>query len=86
MLQITNFLSSCLWNEFTIVLVTLDCTDLPTSMNGHNYPPGCPGAVWHNGDPSELYCNGKNGAYPWWSYCCYWTGTECRPKSFLYKY
>ena len=54
-------------------------------MNGHNYPKGCPGATWFNGDPSATYCEGFDSAktkivYPWWKKCCEWNGSSCMPK------
>ena len=53
-------------------------------MNGKNYAKGCPGAVWTDGNPAEVYCEGQietDGAkYPWWKKCCSWDGSKCQPK------
>merc|ERR1719486_284495 len=56
------------------------CMDLPPSMNGDIFSSGCSGAVWSNGAPSKSYCQGAQGAYPWWSSCCYWDGSTCKEK------
>ena len=34
--------------------------------------------LWFKGQSHD----GKNGTYPWWSYCCYWQGDSrtCKPK------
>jgi len=56
------------------------CTSLPPSMNGPSFSPGCSGAVWSNGAPSQTYCQGAKGRYPWWSACCYWDGNSCRER------
>ena len=52
-----------------------DCSDLPISMNGGNYPNGCPGAVYANGEPAYAYCT--DGSYPWWTACCVWENGAC---------
>ena len=51
-----------------------------TGYNGVSmvYQKGCAGAVWQDGTPSEEYCKGANGKYPWWSRCCYWQPIEKR--------
>ena len=50
-------------------------------MNGYNYPTGCAGAVWQNGEFTATYCSGLNvegeNEYPWWTNCCEWTGDAC---------
>ena len=59
------------------------CLNLPPSMNGGEFPHGCPGAVESNGDPSQENCAGGahiGGAYPWWKDCCKWDGSKCIPK------
>ena len=64
-------------------IIDYDCHDLPTSMNGHEFPRGCPGAVWSNGHPSRTYCKNigeSNGRFPWWEACCKWNGHKCVPK------
>ena len=38
----------------------IDCSDLPESINGQNFDPGCPGAVYEDGSPSYSYCNGMD--------------------------
>ena len=73
------------FNQFPFY--TSDCTDLPNSMSkNHNFPKGCPGAVWSNGKPSRKYCRGKGKSkvsYPWWKTCCIWSRSRCikNPKS-----
>merc|ERR1712087_720772 len=49
-------------------------------MNGPSFVAGCSGAVWSNGAPSEKYCQGAQGKFPWWSTCCYWDAGACREK------
>ena len=67
------------FNQFPFY--TSDCTDLPNSMSkNHNFPKGCPGAVWSNGKPSRKYCRGKGKSkvsYPWWKTCCIWSRSRC---------
>jgi hypothetical protein len=63
----------------------IDCSIFPRSMNTNRPETGCAGAVWMNGDPSELYCKGQNyegvdGSYPWWFNCCDWDGSVCKAK------
>lgn len=58
---------------------TYDCSALPQSMSG-DYPGGCAGAVWKTGQPSQQYCEGDEGNYPWWSACCEWDSNVCKPK------
>lgn len=61
--------------------VQLDCSVLPTSMNGAQNGAGCPGAVSMSGAPSEVYCGGGgSGEYPWWAECCEWVEDQCVPK------
>lgn len=57
-----------------------NCAIPPQSMSGVAYANGCHGAVWANGRPSQAYCTGNSGAYPWWSACCEWDGSACNPK------
>ena len=60
----------------------IDCSDLPESINGQNFDPGCPGAVYEDGSPSYSYCNGigYNNSYHWWHQCCIWDDHKCQPK------
>lgn len=60
--------------------ISYDCAALPLSMNGPSQPSGCPGAVFSDGTPSQRYCEGKDGEYPWWSSCCKWDGSQCKSK------
>ena len=44
---------------------------------------GCQGAV-DSGTPSKQFCENKN-LYPWYSHCCFWSGSNsidgsCLPK------
>merc|ERR1712151_142234 len=69
--------SSCTEKEGTVVGKTTttqfqDCGVIPHSMNGASFQSGCPGAVWASGVPSKSYCEGREGAYPWWAACCRW--------------
>eukprot|EP00927_Polykrikos_kofoidii_P037288 TRINITY_DN3140_c0_g1_i1.p1 TRINITY_DN3140_c0_g1~~TRINITY_DN3140_c0_g1_i1.p1 ORF type:complete len:174 (+),score=25.13 TRINITY_DN3140_c0_g1_i1:54-575(+) len=62
-----------------------DCKSLPTSMNGGSKPPGCPGAVYQNDNPSWKYCaglgdDGSDVIYPWWKECCDFAAGACVPK------
>jgi len=59
----------------------VDCSILPDSVN-HGFEPGCPGAVFSNGNPSEDYCRniGKaNDRYKWHQNCCKWEKQQCVP-------
>ena len=62
-----------------------NCLELPTSMgeSEKNYANGCPGAVWSDGSFSEDYCDGNNGEFPWWNYCCQWKDESCQPKQLI---
>eukprot|EP00930_Biecheleria_cincta_P011861 TRINITY_DN114_c0_g1_i1.p1 TRINITY_DN114_c0_g1~~TRINITY_DN114_c0_g1_i1.p1 ORF type:complete len:587 (-),score=63.73 TRINITY_DN114_c0_g1_i1:84-1844(-) len=77
--------SACETTTTTLMTTTtttqvVDCMQLPISMNGGSYPRGCPGAVWNDGSPSESYCGGRNGQFPWWGACCYWSEGACLPQ------
>ena len=72
-------------NTTTFADVDVDqCLNLPESMNGNQFPNGCPGAVNIQGEPIEEYCKGYdwngNVAYPWWQDCCQWDNSKCVPK------
>ena len=45
-------------------------------------PKGCAGAMWYSGRPSEDYCKGGDGKYPWWARCCMWDdgANKCQKK------
>ena len=57
------------------------CLTLPISMNGEKHPRGCPGAVLDTGSPSQDYCLGGNGKYPWWKKCCVFDDGKCISKT-----
>ena len=57
-----------------------NCSRLPTSMNGGQFPRGCPGAVYSDGSPSREYCEGGE-LYPWWGACCSWREGTCVPRT-----
>jgi len=63
----------------TVTAEHVDCSVLPISMNGINFARGCAGAVFGNGMPAQGYCTGHQ-QYPWWSFCCRWSGDECQSK------
>ena len=60
--------------------MTIDCTELPQSMNGEKLQKGCPGAAYTGGHPAREYCENDEGKYPWWKVCCYWNGIICVPN------
>merc|ERR1719291_386580 len=41
---------------------------------------GCASAVWSSGSPSESYCGGGNGRFPWFAACCEWQDGTCETK------
>jgi len=78
---------SCKEKEGTAVVTSTtptyyDCEDLPLSMNGVAFAPGCAGAVYGNGVSSKPYCEGHSSRFGWWAFCCRWSAmsNECLPK------
>ena len=65
--------------KITIFIVALDCTSLPTFVNGNHSGKGCSGAVWKDGRPSKQYCV-NDAKFPWWQKCCKWHEGNCIPK------
>jgi hypothetical protein len=77
---VTTTLSTTVVIPVSTSIISYDCAVLPKSMSG-NYSSGCPGAVWsNNGQPSQQYCEGDGGNYPWWSACCEWDSNVCKPR------
>ena len=62
-----------------IFIVALDCTSLPTFVNGNSSGKGCSGAVWKDGRPSKQYCV-NDDKFPWWKKCCRWHEGKCIAK------
>ena len=62
----------------TIKPITDPCDENPISVNTNTNLYGCEGAVYHNSDPSQEYCEGgRQNQYVWYKQCCTWTGRLC---------
>ena len=64
-----------------IRIAAIDCSSLPTFVNGIQREKGCHGAVWSDGSPSKQYCV-NDDKFPWWKKCCQWHAGKCIPKGY----
>ena len=62
-----------------IHIAAINCSSLPTFVNGIHHGKGCHAAVWRDGSPSKQYCV-NDDKFPWWRQCCKWIAGECVPK------
>ena len=62
-----------------IHIAAINCSSLPTFVNGIHHGKGCHAAVWRDGSPSKQYCV-NDDKFPWWRNCCKWDAGECIPK------
>ena len=62
------------------------CDNKPISMNYNTKLYGCEGAVYHNLDPAQEYCEGGQlDQYMWYKTCCTWTGQKCAPNPAIHS-